>query len=130
MSAETSKEYPSFVERDSAANRRGARQGKRYRGRNWWIVTPTGEWGLDNKIGADLAEELIAYERANGGGGGSLQLVVLSMIDHATEKDHGIIVGFMSYIADVLARGSPAAQETRRYWRQCELAAIGKADAA
>jgi hypothetical protein len=69
--------------------------------RDFWAVTPSGNYGLDCDAGSTLALQYLEFLAAGRGGWAILQAAVLDMI--AKGDRSGVAVGFMGVISRALA---------------------------
>jgi hypothetical protein len=82
--------------------------------RCFWNVARTGEYGKDCKIGKRLALEYLAFEEADQGGSGHLQLIVEDMPRRLT----GVEIGFLTMVSFAAGAGVAEARRVARYWQE------------
>ena len=73
------------------------------RGRNFWNVSPSGDYGKDCETGYTYGAMTYAYMKANRPYGGTLGTIVLGMMKSDADRDKGLIVGFFSFFDGVSA---------------------------
>lgn len=84
-------------------------------GRCWWNVTSTGDYNRDCEIGQRLAIEYLAFEEADKGGAGHLNLIVNDMPRPLTGVEHGFLI-MVSFAAGA---GANEARRIDAYWKAC-----------
>jgi hypothetical protein len=89
--------------------------------RCFWNVTPTGDYGLDGKIGGDLAIEYLRYQaeeaRLFGSPHGDLGLIVPDMPSEYT----GIEIGFFHFIDHAARHGLGAVERLAAHYQRAEV---------
>ncbi len=84
--------------------------------RNFWNVTPTGDYGKDCETGSQLALEWIAYEEANIGGPGILSKIVEDM----PRELSGVEIGFLGMAGIAARAGAGEGRRVAAYWDDCK----------
>jgi hypothetical protein len=80
--------------------------------RCFWNVAGTGDYHQDCKIGQRLALEYLAFEEADKGGSGNLQLIVRDMPHPLT----GVETGFLIMVSIAAGAGAAEARRVAGYW--------------
>ena len=85
-------------------------------GRCFWNVAATDEYDQDCNTGVRLALEYLAFEEANVGGAGHLQMIVKDMPRAFT----GVEVGFLQMVSFAAGAGAKEARRISAYWDSCK----------
>lgn len=80
--------------------------------RCFWNVQPTGDYRVDSALGRKLALEYLAFEAADRGGPGHLQMIVNDM----PRPVGAIEVSFLTLVSYAAAAGRHEAQRVSSYW--------------
>ena len=83
--------------------------------RCFWHVEPTGDPRAADLAGEKLALEYLAFEEANKGGGGHLQLIVGDM----PRKLGPIEISFLTMVSYAASAGAQRARDIAAYWERC-----------
>ncbi len=85
--------------------------------RCFWHVKPTGGYAHDCEKGKALAFEYLAFEEADVGGSGHLQLIVADMPRQLT----GVEISFLTMVSYAAGAGAGAARArgVAAYWDRC-----------
>jgi hypothetical protein len=85
--------------------------------RCFWRVKSTGNGRDDGKLGQRLALEYLAFEEADKGGAGNLQLIVRDM-----PRKLGLIEISFLQVSYAASAGAYRARQVVAYWDSCEQA--------
>ena len=77
------------------------KRGEPYRGRNFWHVSPSGDYDQECRLGDAFARELLGFLRETGNWG-IARLVLVGMMNSRGGKHNGIEIGFLGMISRVL----------------------------
>jgi hypothetical protein len=83
--------------------------------RCFWHVKPTGDLRADDLAGEKLALEYLAFEEADKGGMGNLQLIVGDM----PRKLGPIEISFLAMVSYAAGAGRRRAEEAAAYYNRC-----------
>jgi hypothetical protein len=83
-------------------------------GRCFWNVVATGDSRQDGNLGQRLALEYLAFEEADAGGGGHLQLIVGDMPRRLTMVE----IGFLQMVSFAAGAGAFKARRIAKYWHE------------
>jgi hypothetical protein len=82
------------------------------KGRCFWNVKATGDYGADCRTGNRLGLEYLAFEERDHDGPGHLQHIVMDM----PRKLTGIEIGFLTMVSYAAGAGANTAREVSDYW--------------
>lgn len=94
--------------------------------RCFWHVKSTGDYSRDCDIGEALALEYLAFEEADVGGPGNLQMIVGDMPRQLT----GVEIGFLIMVSYAAGAGAGHARQVSSYWDRCRAQTKPKRSAA
>jgi hypothetical protein len=83
--------------------------------RCFWHVRATGDYLSDGRLGERFALEYLAFEEADKGGAGHLQLIVEDM----PRKLGPIEISFLTMISYAAGAGADKARRVSAYWDRC-----------